>query len=201
MAAAARPATPAAAIRECNPMHYPNIRVMLQLACTLPVTSCECERSASSMRRLHTYMRTSMTQERLLCSFVVLVISSFISGRAGEVGSLDLRSSRALIFSNISVGTGSVLIRCRPEEIYLTRRQRATLSQLRSGHCKLLNSYKKRLKQTDSSSCPDCGMDPQDVPHLFNCTAHPTTLTPESLWDRPVKTIRELSFLDPENLD
>ena len=87
------------------------------------------------------------------------------------------------------------------EEIYLTRRQRAILSQLRSCHCKLLNSYKKRLKQTDSSSCPDCGMDPQDVPHLFNCTAHPTTLTPESLWDRPVKTIRELSFLDPENLD
>ena len=28
------------------------------------------------------------------------------------------------------------------KEIYLTRRQRATLSQLRSGHCKLLNSYK-----------------------------------------------------------
>ena len=43
-------------------------------------------------------------------------------------------------------------------------------SQLRSGHCKLLNSYKKRLKQSDSSSCPDCGMDPQDVPHLFDCT-------------------------------
>ena len=35
----------------------------------------------------------------------------------GEVGSLDLRSSRALIFSNISAGTGSVLIRCRPEGI------------------------------------------------------------------------------------
>ena len=54
----------------------------------------------------------------LLCSFVVLVISSFISGRAGEVGSLDLRSSRALNFSNISVGTGSVFIRCRPEGIW-----------------------------------------------------------------------------------
>ena len=87
------------------------------------------------------------------------------------------------------------------EETYLTRRQRATLSQLRSGHCKLLNSYKKRLKQTDSSSCPDCGMDPQDVPHLFNCTAHPTALAHTNLWDRPVKTIRELSFLDPEKLD
>ena len=73
MAAAARPATPAAAIRECNPMHYPNIRVMLQLACTLPVTSCECERSASTMRRLHTYMRTSMTQE-ILSSLALLHI-------------------------------------------------------------------------------------------------------------------------------
>ena len=33
------------------------------------------------------------------------------------MGSLDLKSSRALIFSNISAGTGSVLIRCRPEGI------------------------------------------------------------------------------------
>ena len=33
------------------------------------------------------------------------------------MGSLDLRSSCALIISNISVGTGSVLIRCRPEGI------------------------------------------------------------------------------------
>ena len=53
----------------------------------------------------------------LRCSFVVLVISSFICCRAGEVGSLDLRSSRALILSNISAGTGSVLIRCCPEGI------------------------------------------------------------------------------------
>ena len=86
------------------------------------------------------------------------------------------------------------------EETYLMRRQRATLSRLRSGHCKLLN-YKKRLKQTDSSSRPDCGMDLQDAFHLFNCTAHPTAFTPENLWNRPVKTIRELSFLYPENLD
>ena len=50
----------------------------------------------------------------LLCSFVILVISSFISGRAGDVAPLDLRSSRALIFSNVYVGTVSVLSRCRP---------------------------------------------------------------------------------------
>ena len=49
---------------------------------------------------------------------VVMVISSFICCRAIEVGSLDLRSSRALILSNISAGTGSLLIRCRPEGIW-----------------------------------------------------------------------------------
>ena len=47
----------------------------------------------------------------------------------------------------------------------------------------------------------DCGMDLQDVHHWFNCTAPPTALTPENVWDRPSKTIRELSFLDTENLD
>ena len=53
----------------------------------------------------------------LRCSFVVLVISAFIRCRAGEVLSVDLGSSHALILSNISAGTGSVLIRCRPEGI------------------------------------------------------------------------------------
>ena len=67
--------------------------------------------SSVSTNCLHVFLR---------CSFVVLVISSFICCRAGEVGSLDLRSSRALIFSNISAGTGSVLIRCRPEG-YMSR--------------------------------------------------------------------------------
>ena len=87
------------------------------------------------------------------------------------------------------------------EETLLQRRQRTTLSQLRSGHCKLLNSYKKRLKQSDSSRCPDCGMDPQDVPHLFDCVAHPNDLSPVNLWDKPIEPIRELSFLDPGNLN
>ena len=66
------------------------------------------------------------------------------------------------------------------EETYLTRRQRATLLQLRSDHCKLYNSYKKRLKQNDSSTCADCGMDPQDVSLLFNSISHPTALSHET---------------------
>ena len=31
-------------------------------------------------------------------------------------------------------------------------------------------------------------MDPQEVLQLFNCIAHPTDLTPENLWNKPVMT-------------
>ena len=110
-------------------------------------------------------------------------------------------SHRIRQYSNRQHGGNNRPTPINDEETLLSRRQRTTLSQLRSGHCKLLNSYKKRLKQSDSSSCPDCGMDPQDVPHLFDWTAHPNDLSHVNLWDRPIETIRELSFLDPGNLD
>ena len=69
-------------------------------------------------------------------------------------------SLQALHTSFVNTAIDNRVLNYRPppindEETYLTRRQRATLSQLRSGHCKLLNSYKKRRKQTESSSCPD----------------------------------------------
>ena len=44
-------------------------------------------------------------------------------------------------------------------------------------------------------------MDPQDVHHLFDCTAHPNDMSPMNLWDKPVEKVWELSFLDPGNLD
>ena len=60
-----RPSDCAAALKECDQMFFPNIYILLQIACTIPVTSCECERNASTLRRLHNFMRTSMTEDRL----------------------------------------------------------------------------------------------------------------------------------------
>ena len=42
---------------------------------------------------------------------------------------------------------------------------------------------------------------PQDVRHLFDCTTHPTDLSPEDLWRNPVGSIRAFSYLDNGNLD
>ena len=55
----------AKAIKVCEKDTFPNLHVLLRLGCTIPVTSSECERSESALRRLHTYMRASMGQSRL----------------------------------------------------------------------------------------------------------------------------------------
>ena len=85
---------------------------------------------------------------------------------------------------------------------YLTRKERATLAQLKSGYCKLLDSYKSRIKKDASLNiCADCGQMPYDVTHLFACPTHPTTLILSDLWNKPMHSIREFSYLEAGNLD
>lgn len=70
----ARPSTLAEAIKECNEHRYPNLFVLLKIAATLPVTSAECERTFSVMRRLRTWMRSSMSTEQRLSSLAIMNI-------------------------------------------------------------------------------------------------------------------------------
>ena len=44
---------------------FPNLHSLFHLLVTVPVTSCECERSFSRLRCLKTYLRSTMGQERL----------------------------------------------------------------------------------------------------------------------------------------
>ena len=60
-----RPSSAAEAIKECDRDMFPNIYILLQIACTIPVTSCKYERSASGLKRLNNYMRASMGKDRL----------------------------------------------------------------------------------------------------------------------------------------
>ena len=59
------PDTAQSTLQETDAILFPNIHEMLKIVCTIPVTTCECERSVSGLRRLKTYMRTSMGQTRL----------------------------------------------------------------------------------------------------------------------------------------
>ena len=59
------PDTPAKALKMASEAIFPNIHQLLRIICTVPVSSCECERSVSVLRRLKTYLRSTMGQERL----------------------------------------------------------------------------------------------------------------------------------------
>lgn len=60
-----RPSTLESALIQCDRDYFPNINVLLRIACTIPVTSCENERANSALKNLKTFLRSSMGQERL----------------------------------------------------------------------------------------------------------------------------------------
>ena len=53
-----------AALRHATSM-FPNIKVILTILCTLPVTSCSSERSFSGLKRIKSSLRTTMGNTRL----------------------------------------------------------------------------------------------------------------------------------------
>ena len=53
------------AFKVCDKTSYPNIYLLLQLSLTLPITSCESERSFSQLKLLKTSHRSTMTANRL----------------------------------------------------------------------------------------------------------------------------------------
>ncbi|XP_041377299.1 52 kDa repressor of the inhibitor of the protein kinase-like [Gigantopelta aegis] len=53
------------ALNLCSKDLFPNLVVLLQIACIIPVTSCEAERPFSAVRRHKTSLRSTMGEERL----------------------------------------------------------------------------------------------------------------------------------------
>ncbi len=60
-----RPDSLQKALAHCDIDSFPNIRVLLLIACTLPVTVCENERSNSQIKLLKTYLRSTMNEDRM----------------------------------------------------------------------------------------------------------------------------------------
>jgi hypothetical protein len=59
-----RPQSPLTAL-DIVPERYENIRTLLRIFSTLPVTTCSAERAFSAMKLLKTYLRNAMSDERL----------------------------------------------------------------------------------------------------------------------------------------
>ena len=77
----------------------------------------------------------------------------------------------------------------------LSREARCVLSQMRSGWCGRLNSYRHRLDPDIPDICPNCGVGPDDVPHVFQCATRPAGhLQLRDLWEDPVGVARFLGL-------
>ena len=61
----AKPKSLEGALQDCDRDVFPNIHTLLRIACTLPVTSAENERSNSDLKRLKNYLRFTMDSDRL----------------------------------------------------------------------------------------------------------------------------------------
>jgi len=55
----------AKALCDCHADIYPNVYILLTIFGTLPVSAATSERSFSTMRRLKTYLRSSIGNERM----------------------------------------------------------------------------------------------------------------------------------------
>jgi hypothetical protein len=52
-------------LQDADEDFFPNIRQLLLIGCTSPIGSCEAERSFSAVRRIKTFLRSIMGEERL----------------------------------------------------------------------------------------------------------------------------------------
>ena len=60
-----KPNSPRTTLPYADCTFFRNIRELLRIVSTIPVTSCECERSNSALKRLKTYLRSTVGHDRL----------------------------------------------------------------------------------------------------------------------------------------
>ena len=82
-----------------------------------------------------------------------------------------------------------------PSELSLSRADRSTLAQLRTGECHLLMDYQSKVGRSTSALCPGCRFRRHTVTYLFSCYARPSDLSPRDLWENPVDAVAFLKSL------
>ena len=112
----------------------------------------------------------------------------------------------AALASSIETLTSTFPTYSSSTEASLSRQERSTLAQLRTGHCKRLKDYmhnKMTPPRATDAICPECLVRRHTPAHLFSCDACPTDLSIRDLWINPVrvssflKTLPSFSFLNP----
>ena len=98
----AKPNSLEVAFKDCDKDVFPNIYALLRIACTLPVTSAENERSNSVLKRLKIYLRVTMRSDRLaVISLMHIHRSAFADFRKIVSRFAELHLRRMLLSSQL----------------------------------------------------------------------------------------------------
>ena len=91
-----RPSTLHSALKECDNDFFPNIYILLCIACTIPVTSCENERANSTLKNLKNFLRSTMGQERLSALALMHIHRSYSVDLDDVVDRFKLKCNRRI---------------------------------------------------------------------------------------------------------
>lgn len=93
-----RPKSVTAALEKCDKQLFPNIHTLLRIIATIPITNASGERSFSTLKRLKTYLRSTMSEERL-CSLALINVHKDLEIHPDEViDKFALQKNRKLDF-------------------------------------------------------------------------------------------------------
>ena len=80
---------------------FPSIYHALQILATIPVTTCTCERSISGLRRVKTWMRNTMTEDRLNSLCLILFNRGVIIDIEKVIDKFDAANKRRMSLNNV----------------------------------------------------------------------------------------------------
>lgn len=84
-------------LRHCPKNFFPGIHSLLQIFLTVPVSSATAERSFSALRKIKSYLRTTMVEERLSGLATLYIHSSFDMDLEGVIDIFASKNRRLLL--------------------------------------------------------------------------------------------------------
>ena len=82
-------------------LSFPNILTAMRIFGTIPVTTCICERSISTLRRLKTFMRSTMGQKRLTSLALLNVHREIILDKEKVIDCFALKHTRRMVLVDL----------------------------------------------------------------------------------------------------
>jgi hypothetical protein len=98
-----RTCTITATLKECDELFFSNVATILRISAVFPVTSCECERSISTLRLLKTYLRSTMSQGRLTSLALMYIHRDIPVNTQKIVADFARRQPRRIILQDILI--------------------------------------------------------------------------------------------------